>query len=349
MSPDLARRTEVSVSFAGTDVTADIKGYLTELSYTDSEEDESDDIQISLTDRDGTWLNWVTEATRAAAAAKLKISAVITPLNWDPEMQALRTGEFELDAIDIDFATAEISIKGSALPYSATIRQTKKSKAWEHYTLSRIAREIAGNCGLTCVYECDSDPTYEREEQSKESDIQFLQSLCRDAGVSLKCSDGQLILFDQRKYEALPPIMTIRREDRAYTACSFSIGSADTQYSKCRVSYTDPATGKSISGTATASGEDGDTGQTLEITARVRSEAEAKAIAEKRLRFSNKFARTGEITLPGNTSLVAGVTIQVSGFGGFDGKYLVRQAEHNVAARGGYSTRISIRQVLGGY
>lgn len=350
IDPDLSRRTEVEITFAGVDVTKDIKAYLNAIAYTDSEEDESDDLRIDLTDREGVWLSWVEEATKAAAAAKLQISATIRPLNWGTDMPELKTGAFELDSIDCDFGSGSISIKGTALPYSSPVRQTKKTKAWEKYHLSGIAREIAGNAGLTCVYECSSDPQYKRKEQNKKSDIQFLQDLCKDAGVSLKCSDGQLVLFDQKKYESLPPVLTIKRDGKTYTACRFSAGSAETQYSSCRVSYTDPATGKTISGTARATEEDEESGQTLEVTAKVSSEAEAKDLAEKRLRLCNKFSRTGEITIPGNTSLVAGVTIMLEDFGGFSGKYIIKQAEHSVSSgSGGYSTRISVRRVLEGY
>lgn len=348
IDPDLSRRTDVEVTFAGVNVTDDIKGYLSSISYTDSEEDESDDLQLELFDRNGVWLSWIEEATKAAAAARLKIGAVIRPQNWGVNMPELKTGSFEIDGIDCDFRTDTISIKGAALPYSAAVRQTKKTKAWENYHLSGIAREIAGNSGLTCVYECASDPRFDRKEQNKESDINFLQTVCKDVGVSLKCSDGKLILFDQRKYEAMAPVLTVRRGDGSYTDCSFSVGSADTQYSSCRVSYMDPKTGKSIEGKATATGEDGSSGQVLEVTAKVASKEEAAALAEKRLRLCNRFSKTGEITFPGNTSLVAGVTVQISGFAGFDGKYLVKQAEHKVS-RSGYETRISIRRILEGY
>ena len=104
-----------------------------------------------------------------------------------------------------------VSIRGSSLAYGASVRQTKKTKAWENYSLSGIANEIAGNAGLSCMYEAASDPTYPRKEQAKKSDITFLSELCHDEGISLKCTDGTLVLFDQSTYEAKPPITTIRR------------------------------------------------------------------------------------------------------------------------------------------
>ena len=65
----IGRRTAVQVSFAGVDITDDIRPYLLSLTYTDSEEDETDDLQIKLQDRDGLWgCQWLTDMIDAAAA-----------------------------------------------------------------------------------------------------------------------------------------------------------------------------------------------------------------------------------------------------------------------------------------
>lgn len=48
-----ARSTRAEISFAGADITDDIKPYLRCLTYNDVESDESDDQQIKLQNRDG--------------------------------------------------------------------------------------------------------------------------------------------------------------------------------------------------------------------------------------------------------------------------------------------------------
>ena len=345
-NPNAARRTAVQVIFDGADITEDIKPYLTSISYTDSEEDESDKLQIELQDREALWLeSWLEKAINATAASKLKISATITPENWGSGGGSLPTGSFELDSVEAAGPPSTVSIGGVSLGYSSPVRQTKKDKAWENYTLSGIAGEIAGNGGLSCMYEADSDPFYQRVEQTKESDIAFLKNLCHDAGISLKCTDGQLVLFDQATYEAKPPVLTIKRGDGSYINYRLSTEAAETQYGSCHVSYMDAATGSLIEGTATASSDDAESGQCLEITAKVKDAGEAEALAEKHLRLHNKFNRTASFTLPGNTSLVAGVTVQLEGFGGWDGKYIIKQAEHGVSSSG-YTTGITLRKVL---
>lgn len=334
----LARRALVSVTFDGADITEDIKPYLLSFQYTDDTDDFADDIKFRLQDRDGIWLeSWLTEAVEAAASGKLKIIAVITPENWDGN-SALPTGDFELDSVDAEGPPAVITINGTALAFSANIRQTKKSKAWENYKLSGIAKEIAGNGGMGCMYESASNPTYDRVEQVDKSDIDFLKKLCSDAGISMKATDGKLVLFDVSAYEAKPPVLTIKRgREGGYITYKLFSGSADTKYASCRVSYMNPATGKLIEGTA--KDDSVKTEQCLELVEKVKSAGEAQALAATYLRLCNKFARTISFTLPGNTSLVAAVTVQLTGWGGWSGKYLITKAVHTVGSSG-YTTKI---------
>lgn len=344
-TPVQARSVEVEVTWSGSDITDSIRPFLLDLTYTDAEEDESDDLKLTLQDRPLAWMYGnIEKAITAGAAAKLKVSAVIRPKDWGYDNPPLYTGEFEVDSIEASGLPATVSISCAALPYSAAVRQTRKTKAWENYTLSGIANEIAYNAGLGMMYESPHNPTYEREEQNDKSDIDFLSDLCHDAGLSLKCTDNALILFDQSIYEAKEPIMTIRRDDKSYLDYSLSTGSADTQYSRCHVSYTDPQTGKVIEGTYYDTTDDDDTGQCLEIKAKCANEAEAVQLAENWLRMRNKFSRTASFTLPGNTSLVAGVTLLLVDWGGWDGKYMVKQATHTIGGSG-YTTQIDLRKV----
>lgn len=345
---DLSRRTEVEIVFDGADITNSIKPYLLSVTYTDNEEGETDDLQVKVQDRDGEWLqSWLDRAIAAAAGAKLTFSAAFTQKNWGNDA-TLPTGDFELDGVSYDDPPATAAVKGTSLPFSAPIRQTKKSKAWENYALSGIAGEIAGANGMRLLFESANDPFYERVEQRKTSDSAFLAKLCKDAGISLKATDGQLVLFDQSKYEAQPPVRTIKRgKEGGYISYSLSVGSADQQYSSCRVSYTDPGSGKCIEGTYSDDSEK--TGQYLEVSAKVANAGEAKALAEKRLRLHNKLTRLVTFTFPGTPALVAGVTVQLEDWGGWDGKYIVKQAVHAVSSTGGYTTKITARRCLGGY
>lgn len=287
----------------------------------------------------------------ASTASGFKLQAAILQENWngDGADKFLDCGEFELDNVAASGPPAIVSVKGTSLPYSAQVRQTKKSKAWENCTLSSIANEIARANGMVCMYESASDPFYLRVEQVKTSDIQFLETLCHNAGISLKATNRILVLFDQVAYESKAAIRTIKRGSGSYTKYKLNVGTADTQYSSCRVSYVD-STGKCIEGIAKIEdySEKAKNNQQLEITAKVTDTAEAKLLAEKLLRKHNRYAKTATFTLPGDLDLVAGITVMLEGWGGWDGKYIITQAKHTVSGSG-YTVQIKLRRVLEGY
>ena len=65
----LARRTKAQVFFAGVDISAAVNEDLKSLTFIDNEEDETDDLQIKVSDRDGRWLRkWLNTMVAEAAA-----------------------------------------------------------------------------------------------------------------------------------------------------------------------------------------------------------------------------------------------------------------------------------------
>lgn len=261
----------------------------------------------------------------------------------------LPCGKFELDSVAPSGPPAVILLKCTSLPYKTQLRQTKKSRAWERYTLSGIAGKIAGLYGMTLMYESGLDPFYTRVEQIKTSDIQFLETLCHNAGLALKITGNTIVLFDQADYEARAAVYTIRRGGGAYTKYKLGTGTADVQYASCRVSYTGPD-GRCVSAVAWAEDYDAKArnNQQLEITAKTDSPDQARTLAEKILRRHNRYAKTASFTLPGGYSLVAGVTVRLECWGGWDGKYIVTQAKHTVDGSG-YTVDVNLRKVLEGY
>ena len=86
-------------------------------------------------------------------------------------------------------------------------------------------------------------------------------------------------------------------------------------------------------------------GPTLKLNKRAKNIDEAKRWATKAAREKNKRSKSGKLTLVGDINLVQGVTITVSGFLKFDGKYIIEKTTHGVGS--GYDTAIDIREVLG--
>jgi phage protein D len=291
-------------------------------------------------------------ATSATTVKGLRIQSVIVRENWnsDGKDKVLDCGQFELDNVDASGPPATITIKGTSLPYVAQIRQVKKNHAWESISLSGIAKQLAANNGMACLYESAYDPKYTRVEQVTMSDIAFLSILCHDGGISLKITNNIIVLFDQAAYEAKAPVLTIERGDGTYSKYKLQTGKADTQYASCRVRYTDPSTGKTIKGIAYTEDykADDEDNQQLEIWAKVNSIGEAKTLAYKRLRLQNKYEKSATFTIPGNPDIMAGVTVMLEGWGAWSGKYIVSQSKHSIGDSG-YTTQIQLRKVLEGY
>lgn len=177
-----ARRTAVRLTFAGVDISTDINKHLLSLTYTDNEEDKTDDLQLSLDDREGVWLgNWL---NTPGASKGVEISAVIVQKNWEPtgKTVCLTVAFWKSTPWTGGGPAPKVTIKAGSIPYKSTVRTQKKTKAWENYTLSSIAKEIAGKNGLTCMFESAFDPLYTRKEQIQESDITFLQRALQGRG-----------------------------------------------------------------------------------------------------------------------------------------------------------------------
>ena len=91
-----ARRTVVRLTFAGVDISADINKHLLSLTYTDNEEDKTDDLQLSLDDREGVWLGkWL---NTPGASKGVEISALAyypNTMDPDPEKRAAAIAHLE--------------------------------------------------------------------------------------------------------------------------------------------------------------------------------------------------------------------------------------------------------------
>lgn len=347
MTEDFARRTSLRVTFDGTDITEDITPYLLSASFTDNEEDLTDDFTLTLQDRDGIWLTaWLADAMNAAAASR-KIRAWIIRHNWngDSRDEELPCGEFELDEAGVSGPPMTVTLRSTSLPYAEQIRQTVHSREWENYNLFAIADEIAGSAGMLAVPPSSGkNPEYERVEQYEESDIVFLSRLCKEAGISLKSTDGMLVMVDQAEYEAKDSIKTVRFGDGSYIKFRLSTGERDSQYSSCVVAYYDLESGNIYTGTA--KNADAKNEQVLTHVAAVSSNAEAEELAGNMLRQKNKFEKTAQFTFPGNPSLCACMPLTLEGFGAWDGKYIIKKAVHSISGTGGYTTQVTLRKGL---
>jgi len=183
-------------------------------------------------------------ANNAVQGTVLRVKICVENWNAEGDYDELDCGSFEIDAVDFSGPPDKVAIMAVSTPISSSMRREEKTRSWENTTLQKIAQDIADGAKLKLMYEVDSDIQLDRAEQEKKSDMGFLQELCEQYGVSLKVTDGILVLFEESVYEAKEVIDTFDASEIGgrITEYSFSQNTNDTV---CKViaSYKDPKSG----------------------------------------------------------------------------------------------------------
>lgn len=336
-----ARRVHLKVEYNKKDISADLSKYLRSFSYTDVMTGAADDISISLDDVDGLWRgDWLPEKGDTIRAALIQEGWKAS----DGEEEQLDLGLFEVDEIECSGFPSVVSVKGVSIPNSSALRGVYKSRSWEKAKLSIIAKDIADGAEMKLLYDTEEDPQLERAEQTEQTDLSFLMKLCTDAGLALKVTDEQIVIFDVAKYEQEEPIVTLKRTEQVVKSYTLQTKVRDV-YASCKVSYREGMKKEKIEGQFER--PDGKKGQVLVVNEQVASVAEAEKLAKKRLRAANQEEVSANLTVLGDIIYTAGSTVMLEDFGKFDGKYIVHQCTHS----GGdsYSVDLELRRTLDGY
>ncbi|MNO15524.1 phage late control protein GPD [compost metagenome] len=336
----------LSIFFNGVKVDKDLQDYLMTFTYNDGYSGQADDIVIQLDDRERRWINgWV-------PVIGDEIKAEIVTWHWDKygEKKKLPCGKFYLKSFTYGGAPDTVTMEASALPVEGNqSKQEKRSKSWEKVKLKTVAAEIASRAKLFLAYESSSNPTFDRLDMTNQTDFEFLIDIAIKEGITLKVSGSKLVLFDEEKYEKAKAAFDITYGKNNILSYSFETNSESAAYGSCEVVYTTPKSktskGKTIKGSYKLKGAH--TLPILRVNESVSDEAEANRLAKNKLREQNKKSGLARMSLDGNTQIAAGMTINVKGFGYFDGKYIVENAKHQISSTAAYTTEIQIRKVLG--
>lgn len=327
------------ITYNSKDISKDIANFLLSLSYTDPMNNKADDISITVEDSLKLWCgDWFPEK-----GAQLEVS-IISKLDTKEEEYPL--GKFEVDEIEFAGMPSTANIKAVSIPDSTALRGVEKNRAWEKFTLSKIAQDIATTTGMQLVYSADNDPMIERAEMSEQSYLSFLQKLCDDNGMALKISNMNIAIFEEYKYEQEEAKISIdfsflQERIKSY---NFRTKIRDV-YKSCHVKYEDSSTKEVYEATFTA--PDKQEGQTLEVNKQVTSIAEAERLAKQELRNKNKDETTAEIELETAVFYYAAQTVNIKNKGHFDGKYIITQVNYDISS--GMKVRLSLRKCLDGY
>lgn len=321
------------IIWSGRDVSKDVSPYLLSLRYVDNIHGKSDEIELSFEDRDDRWKKqWFPQK-----GDKVEVSIGIA----ENEERWLKCGNFQIDEIESTGPPDVLSVRGTSTYVKEEIQQ-KKTSAFENITLSGIAKKIAERLSLKPFIKISPDIRFKRIDQKEQTDLEFLRKLCEKYGYCVKVESEKLIVMKEEELEKQSPVMKISRETADIINFRFSNKACDV-YSACEVRYWDPVTKKEI--VHKVQDEKIVSGSTLKITKRCENKQQAIELARGELKKRNKWECDSEMTLVGNPLLCAGTTIQIEGFGSYDGKYIIETAEHSMSKSAGYQTSIRMRRV----
>ena len=357
---ELSRRAWLEIKYIpageteGKDISEDVSKYLISMDYTDNLSDAADDVTLTLEDRAQLWMeDWFPEGEGNMLDITIHTYNRITLKDGEAIFHA---GKFEIDEVETVGFPSTVQIKGVSVVGASSLRGTRRNQTWEEISVWKCAADICERNNLSLVWDCAENPNLDHVEQADKSDLAFLLEICKNNGMSLKIMVEQIVIFDDAKYEAQEPIITVYKPGvkaelddktmplRWLTSYNMRAKTRDT-YGSCQVKYQKGKKKEVIEGAYTIPGKE--KGRVLFVREQVENTAEAERLAKKKLREANKEEVTGSFSTIGNTNFAAGTTLLLKNFGKFDGKYLVTKVSHSITTS--YTTSVDIRRCLDGY
>lgn len=385
--------TTVSVTYTvadkskSADISSDVSGDLLSLTYEDKDGGEADTLSISLKDPEGKWAgSWTPER---GDMVEVTLST--------QDRGAVSTGKMIIDRLQASGRPRVFTIDAVSIPMQNSIRRTLKTRAFSKMHLKDIAQQICTDNDLELFWDSaitdEENQLYDKADQERISDLEFLQRLCKDAGLSLKLSSERLIVYGQESYEAKEPVCALVENASWITSWSF-VAQQSERYKACTVRWRDVAQKSKKSASAGSGGSSNrflkqsssggnrfldksslsggskkkaavgkkaeyheytyedpsveDSGQIYSLKKRARSQAEAERLAKAKLRRLNLRQLTGSLEMVGNPLMAAGSVVALSGFGSFDGNFIITSATHSMGSEG-YRTSVQVRRVNNDY
>lgn len=339
------RRLELKVLYEGKDITAYIEKDLISFSHSDSI-NEFDTLEITIQNNKMLWIdNWA-----PLKGEKVEAKAILH--NWESLDQVeIKIGTFYIDEVSYSGPPDICTIRALSVNITSNVMDNKRHRVWEAVTLEKIARDVATECNLELMFEVDFKFEYKRAEAKLETYFNFLKRLGKEAGILVKLYNDKLILIEETLYEKKEPVLTISRED--IMSYSFSTDDTDT-YAGCKISYYDSILAKKIEKsffTKQRPGYKRGTQRVLFIneekeppgSTQKQKEEYLGKLAEKALKEKNKNSVRGNIRLLGKEQLLSvGNTINILGFGVFNGKYLITKIDTDFKD---YTLSLDIRKI----
>lgn len=312
--------------YNGKNITKDISDSYTQITYTDNEHGQADEITVDIENTSGKWL----DAWYPSKGDTLEFS-----MGYEGQ-KLLPCGLFELD--EPHFKPAVISVKGISTTIKKALRE-KNTKGYQKTTLKRIAQAIAKKHGFTLVGTIEN-VQIDRKNQLAQSDLTFLRKLAEAHGYVFKITGNKMVFYSISTLENAKSVLNLTPEDlKDYDFCDKAVQT----YSACEVTYFDHKKNKLITVKETNSSVV--KADTLKIRAKCSNKEQAKIIAKAGLKRTS-YQVEGTINFKkGNPKACSGINASITGIGKLNGKYNIVTSTHSITKGGAYETTAEVKRV----
>ena len=239
------------------------------------------------------------------------------------------TGKMFVDGFSCsngDYTIVALSIKKSI--------KTKQTKTWERIEFLDLAEDLIESHGLKLETYGVENFRYQRVDQVKRNNIEFLNYRCILEGYNLKITDGKAVIVSEKYLEEQEPILIIE-PDQFIGNYNFNCTS-NRVFGGCEVSSFSNGNiiGKYVIDSS------------LEIL-RIKdipvfSIEEANRFSKNILRSYNKKELTGSFSINKNNKIAAGCTLRIESLDLFNGKYIIENMFKGFDGK----TKLNVRRVL---
>ncbi|MGE4339443.1 MAG: contractile injection system protein, VgrG/Pvc8 family [Pigmentiphaga sp.] len=299
------------------DITSKIADRLLSLRVTDEAGITSDQFDLAVDNRDG-------------AIAIPETGAVLQVAMGYEGMPLYDMGRFTIDEVESSGMPRTLSLRGKAADMKASLKSQKK-RDWDKTTLGKIVDTIAGEHGMEAkVAEKYRDIEITHLDQTYESDMNILTRLADQYGAVMKPAGGFLLFVERGvgvNADGQPlPTLPISIEDALYWRASIHerqfyarVGAHWRDKRKSAVAYVYAGSGDPV----------------MYVRHPHKSESDALAAAESKLRQLSRGRTSLSITLRGQPVLCAEMPILVSLADAIaDGEWIIVRAEHRFDGAG---------------
>lgn len=300
------------------------------ITYTD-DIGKFDDIDISLIDeREKKWYH----VPKIKLGNSVDVKITLNHWRYLNDRQEINLGRFYIDSFEL--SPPLVTFKGVSFPVDSDFKHKKRSEVIKRSTLKNIAGNIAQSYKVKLVYNAPDIPL-SNIERKRQTDSEFLMSLCKDYGLKIKLYRDKLIIFDLPRYYEKAPTCTLKAINIApnwkykqqtqgtYTACEYEYTAEKKKNVKIRLGK-----GK----------------RCLHLSGKAENSEDAKRKAIGQVIEENLKAYSLTFSTIANKKIFAGATIKIKGLGLPDGKWLVSRVTHNLRSEA-YTYNVECVKVVG--